>query len=285
MWSVNQWYSQGTRFNHQGHDVFYRQEGVGDTLVLLHGFPTASWDWHRVWDNLTRHYRVIAADFIGFGHSAKPTNFDYSLKSQADMVEALLKDRGVEQYHVLAHDIGDSVAQELLARDLERNQHRIVSCCLLNGGLFPETHRPTRTQQLLLGPFGFMVSRLMNLRRFIESFTILFPPSTRPRPSELEDLYSLIRFNNGTHITHKLIQYIVERRENRERWLAALQQARCPLRLIDGVNDPVSGQHMVDRYKELIPNPDVVEIPDCGHYPQWERPDEVLKSYFEFRGH
>jgi len=283
MWSVKQWYEQGSGFTFRNHTVFYRQEGVGEVLVLLHGFPTSSWDWHRIWDALTMRYRVIAFDFIGYGHSAKPAHFDYSLMTQADLVEELLLQLGVSQYHLLAHDVGDSVAQELLARDQERKQNRVSSCCLLNGGLFPETHRPTRTQQLLLGPFGFMVSRLMNLRRFSESFSILFPPATRPRPSELEDLYSLVRYNNGSRITHKLINYIIERRHNRGRWLSALQHVSCPLRLIDGINDPVSGQHMVDRYRELIPNPDVAVISDCGHYPQWERPDEVLKNYFEFR--
>ncbi len=284
MWSVKQWYEQGSEFSFLNHTVFYRQEGVGEVLVLLHGFPTSSWDWHRIWDALTLRYRVIAFDFLGYGHSAKPSYFDYSLMAQADLVEELLQHLGVNHYHLLAHDVGDTVAQELLARDQERKQDRIASCCLLNGGLFPETHRPTRTQQLLLGPFGFMVSRLMNLRRFSESFSILFPPATRPRPSELEDLYGLIRFNNGSRITHKLINYIIERRQHRERWLSALQQVKCPLRLIDGVDDPVSGQHMVDRYRELIPHPDVALIFDCGHYPQWERPDEVLRSYFEFRG-
>jgi pimeloyl-ACP methyl ester carboxylesterase len=55
------------------------------------------------------------------------------------------------------------------------------------------------------------------------------------------------------------------------------------LRLIDGVDDPVSGAHMVARYRELIPNPDVVEIHECGHYPQMDLPQIVLESYFEFR--
>jgi pimeloyl-ACP methyl ester carboxylesterase len=284
MWSVRQWYEQGSEFSFRNHTVFYRQEGVGEVLVLLHGFPTSSWDWYRVWDALTLRYRVIAFDFMGYGHSAKPVRFDYSLMTQSDLLEALLEQLGVGQYHLLAHDVGDSVAQELLARDQERKQARIQSCCLLNGGLFPETHRPTRTQQLLLGPFGFMVSRLMNLRRFSESFSILFPPSTRPRASELEELFSLIRYNNGSRITHKLIHYIMERRQYRERWLSALQQAGCPLRLIDGVSDPVSGIHMVERYRELIPRPDVVTLEDCGHYPQWERPEEVLRNYIEFRG-
>jgi pimeloyl-ACP methyl ester carboxylesterase len=62
-----------------------------------------------------------------------------------------------------------------------------------------------------------------------------------------------------------------------------LQKANCPIRLIDGLEDPVSGKHMVERYRELIPKADVAELAGCGHYPQLEKPEDVLNKYAEFR--
>jgi pimeloyl-ACP methyl ester carboxylesterase len=53
--------------------------------------------------------------------------------------------------------------------------------------------------------------------------------------------------------------------------------------LIDGLADPISGEHMVQRYRELVPNADVCELPKIGHYPQIEAPDRVLDGYLEFR--
>jgi pimeloyl-ACP methyl ester carboxylesterase len=47
--------------------------------------------------------------------------------------------------------------------------------------------------------------------------------------------------------------------------------------------DPVSGAHLVKRYRELVASPNVTELPDVGHYPQTEQPDAVLSAYFEFR--
>ena len=73
-----------------------------------------------------------------------------------------------------------------------------------------------------------------------------------------------------------------ERADNRERWVGGMQKTIVPLRLIDGVYDPISGQHMVDRYKEIIPNSDVIELADIGHFPLVEAPNAVLKAYFEF---
>jgi pimeloyl-ACP methyl ester carboxylesterase len=282
-YSIDQWHKKGKWFNYNGHQIFYVVEGSGEPLILLHGFPTSSWDWHKLWDTLTQTYQVITPDFIGFGFSDKPKNYTYSIKDQAGLVEQLRLNLQIDHYHLLTHDIGDTVAQELLARQMDRQEHKIKSCCLLNGGLFPETHRATRTQKLLLSWFGPLVAKMSSYKRFVSSFSILFPDQTRPSEYELHSLYDLIKYNNGDEITHLLIRYIIERRQNRNRWLTALQKANCPLRLIDGLDDPVSRVHMVARYKELIPDPDIIEIPGCGHYPQMEAPEITLNSYSQFR--
>ena len=280
--ALTQWKSSGRYFQYRGHSIFYKTEGAGTPLLLLHGFPTSSWDWSSLWAALNDKYQLIALDFIGFGLSDKPRHYAYSLQDQAELTEQLLKHVGISRYHILAHDIGDSVAQELLARKFDRKSNQILSCCFLNGGLFPETHRPTRAQKLLLGPFGFLISRLFSYRAFSKSFSIIFfqPPSEQ----ELRCHYELITHHNGLRIAHKLIRYILERRVNRERWLAAIQHANCQLLLIDGVSDPVSGAHMVKRYRELVPLSSVVEIEGCGHYPQLEKPGLVLQAYLTFRG-
>jgi pimeloyl-ACP methyl ester carboxylesterase len=282
-YTSHQWLETGTWFLYRGHRIFYRIEGNGQPLILLHGFPTSSWDWHRLWDSLRNSYQLIALDFIGYGFSDKPRNYTYSIDDQATLLEHLLAHLKIGTYHLLSHDVGDTVAQELLARQLDRSEHRILSVCLLNGGLFPETHRATAMQKLLLSRIGFIVARLSTSKRFVASFSILFPVATRPTVDEMRELYSLITYKSGTKIMHRLIKYIIERRENRSRWVGALQKANCPIRLIDGLEDPVSGKHMVERYRELIPQADVVELAGCGHYPQLEKPEDVLNKYAEFR--
>ena len=114
------WRSAGQTFSFNGHDIRYWTAGQGEPLLLIHGFPTASWDWHYLWAALAERYQVIACDMLGFGDSAKPRGHAYSLLEQADLQQALLAHLGVaEPVHILAHDYGDSVAQELLARHHE----------------------------------------------------------------------------------------------------------------------------------------------------------------------
>jgi pimeloyl-ACP methyl ester carboxylesterase len=63
-----------------------------------------------------------------------------------------------------------------------------------------------------------------------------------------------------------------------------MQTTRVPLRLVNGPDDPVSGAHMVARYRELIPAPDTVSLPGIGHYPQVEAPSAVLDAFLQFHG-
>lgn len=284
--SPAQWRTAGNLFSWREHSIFYRDDGAGPTaLLLIHGFPTASWDYARLWPSLrARFNRLVTLDMLGFGFSDKPAAHRYTLMEQADLHEALLSKLGVRRVHVLAHDYGVSVVQELLARHRERGPGRveIVSAVLLNGGLFPETHRITAMQKLLRSPLGFVVTRLMNERRFGKSFSRVFGPQTKPGPDELRDFWELIAHNNGSRVMHRLIAYVEERRKHRERWVGALQKTQIPIRLINGPQDPVSGAHMAARYRELIAQPDVVSLPGIGHYPQTEALQQVLQALSAF---
>ena len=281
--ALAQWRGQGRNFVFNGHSIRYWTAGQGAPLLLIHGFPTAAWDWHYLWAPLAERYQVIACDMLGFGDSAKPRGHAYSLLEQADLQQALLAHLNISApVHVLAHDYGDSVAQELLARHYQQRL-RLASCVFLNGGLFPETHHPVLVQKLLLGPLGGLFGRLFNRRTLAANFAKVFGPQTQPSSAELDDFWQLIATNNGPAVMHRLIRYMPERRVQRERWLTAMQRGEVPLRLIDGGVDPISGAHMLARYRELVPNPDCVLLENIGHYPQTEAPDAVLRHYLEFR--
>lgn len=280
--TFQKWYELGSRFRFNNHAIFYKDEGIGDALLCLHGFPTASWDWYRVWPELTSRFRVIAPDMLGFGYSDKPRK-NYSMLEQADLHEQLLAELGIKKVHILAHDIGDTVTQEILARHLEKPKFEIETVCLLNGGLFPETHRPRTIQTLLLKPIiGAIISQMYSRNAFQKTFNGIFGANSQPTEDEIDEFWALLMKNDGKGIFHKLIRYIPERVNYRERWVNALQKASMPLKLIDGLADPVSGTDMVQRYRELIPNPNVTELLGIGHYPQVEAPEAVLKAYFEF---
>jgi pimeloyl-ACP methyl ester carboxylesterase len=288
MYTIQQWQSIGQTVKLLGHDIFYIDvpavESKRGTIFLIHGFPTSSWDWVSIWSDLTKHYRLIALDMLGFGFSEKPNPHSYSIHQQADICETLIGHLNLDEFHVLAHDYGDTVAQEMLARQNSGvGVGRWQSSCFLNGGLFPETHKARLVQKLLLSPIGGLVNKLSGKKQFEKSFSAVFGQDTKPSQQELDNFWRLICLNQGDRLFYRMISYMSDRKQHRERWLSALINAGCPIGLINGSADPVSGAHMVARFIELLGNNYFIsEHKALGHYPQVEGPQEVLSAYKAF---
>ena len=122
-------------------------------MTMLHGFPSSSHDWARAAPQLVTEHALLLPDFLGFGASDKPADHHYSLTEQADLIEALWAHEGVVATVLVAHDYAVSVTQELLARRSEGALRvDIVAVHLLNGGLYPDLHRPEPIQTALLDP-------------------------------------------------------------------------------------------------------------------------------------
>ncbi|NQD37154.1 alpha/beta hydrolase [Permianibacter sp. IMCC34836] len=294
--SIEQWSASGSYMRWQNQQIFVRSAGAGEALLLIHGFPTASWDWQQVAAGLQHRFRIICFDMIGFGLSDKPRNFQYSIAAQADLAEAVLAHFGITRARVLAHDYGDTVAQELLARQLEGQieghqegqqegqqaghaRWQLQQLFLLNGGLFPESHRPVLLQTLLASPLGGLLAALTRYPRFAANMQRICAHSLSA--AELNGMWQLLTRQDGLRVMAKLIAYMAERKRWRERWVGALIQADIPVRLIAGMADPISGAHMVARYRELIPAPDVVELAGVGHYPQLQASAAVVAAITE----
>jgi pimeloyl-ACP methyl ester carboxylesterase len=289
---LERWRSSGRTFDYLGFEVFYRHEGTGPVLLLVHGYPFSSYDWHAIWQALSERFTLIAPDMLGMGFSAKPVEYDYSVHDHADMHEALLEHLGVSELHVLAHDIGDSVGQELLSRFEERREHsrpyEIRSITWLNGGMFVEAYRPRVIQKLTARtPLGGLFARYPRL--FLSDAVLrpavreVFGPNTKPSDELWRRFSELLDYNDGRRVAHKVGRFILDRYRHRNRWVRAMRETRVPMRFIDGPYDPNSGRHMAARYAELIPEPDVVLLGDeIGHWPQIEDPEGVLTHLLEF---
>ncbi|MDJ0643523.1 MAG: alpha/beta hydrolase [Erythrobacter sp.] len=281
-----EWRAKAKYFDFQGHQIAYwtGENTNARPLLLVHGFPTCAWDWMPVWETLGATHWLIACDMLGFGLSDKPRS-GYSIHRQTDLQEALLAHLGVGEFDALVHDYGVSVGQELLARNLEGSGATgLGEVVFLNGGIFPDQHRPRPIQKLGVSPLGFLVGLLMSRKSFGKSFSEVFGPDTQPSETELDEFWTFISHNSGNRITHKLLHYIADRVEHKERWEAALVGAQDRIGLINGAQDPVSGKHAYDKWREVVPNARHHLLPNVGHYPQVEAPGEVAAKALEWFG-
>ena len=259
------------------HRVFTRVQGEGPWLTVLHGFPTSSLDFAGVVARLAAERRLLCLDFIGFGESDRPLDHLYSIEEQADAVEAVWAAHGVTATGVLAHDYGDSVAQELLWRSSQgRGTARLDFLVLANGGIYPDLHRPQPAQLALLDPEqGPALAAAIDGAGFAAVLEPTFAPGRMPDPAGLGRLWQAQARGGGTANLHLLIRYIDDRRRRERDWVGALEGADLPLGFVWGMLDPISGAHIAERILERFPAATIRRLDGVGHWPPLEAPDEV----------
>lgn len=271
--TVRDWRDGGRWLPTQAGRVFVRS-GADEppTVLLLHGFPSSSYDFRSVIVHLG--YRSwLTLDFLGFGLSDKPRPHRYSLLEQADIVQAVVADEAAGPVVLIAHDMGTSVATELLARDLDGglpfDLQRVV---LSNGSVILERASLRPIQNVLRGRLGPLAARLANRRMFTREFARLFTAAHPLSAQEATAQWALLSYNEGHRIMHLLSAYLDERVRYAARWHGAVRDWPKPLGFVWGLDDPVATTNVLDGLRELRPGAAVVELPGLGHYPQIEDP-------------
>ena len=262
----------------RAHRVFTRVEGEGPWMTFLHGFPTSSFDFAAVVAQLTGARRTLCLDLVGFGESDRPLDHVYSIEEQADVVEAVWAAHSVAETDLVAHDYGDTVAQELLwRRQTGRGTAAIGSVVLANGGIYPDLHRPQPSQLALLDPEqGPALSAAIDEPLMAAVLQPTFAPGRVPDAAAMHTLWRVLERGGGPRNLHLLIHYIDDRRRREADWVAALEQAALPLGFAWGMLDPISGAHIAERIVERFPAAPRRLLDGVGHWPPLEAPDEVV---------
>jgi len=165
---TNLWEQKGAYINYKNFDfkVFTIESGNSNaaaehTLLLVHGFPESSYSYHKVVKVLQNRFkRIILFDFLGFGFSDKPVaNYTYSIFEQTDLAFAILEHFKISGCHVVAHDMGNTVVTEMIARanqDLLPGWFKegFKSITFTNGNMVVEKAKLRITQKILLTEIG-----------------------------------------------------------------------------------------------------------------------------------
>jgi pimeloyl-ACP methyl ester carboxylesterase len=250
-------------------------------LLILHGFPTSSFDYAGVLDGLRAGRRVLLFDGLGYGLSAKPDR-PYTLSLQADLAMAFVAELGLTRLALLSHDFGDTVGGELLARRAEGSWPvEVTRRVVTNGSIYIAQAHLTAGQQLLLSlpdeklPPEAPIDAASLTRSLRETYS---PAASMPPDDLLPATVAQIIHDDGHLILTRLIRYIEERRQNEARFTGAIESDPSPLHIVWGMDDPIAVPSMVDTLLAARPDATVVRLDGVGHYPMVEAPALFLAA-------
>jgi pimeloyl-ACP methyl ester carboxylesterase len=269
-------------------EVFHVEFGdpEGPVLLLVHGWPTSSFDWSAVAGKLSARFRVCALDFPGHGFSDKPQGWGYSLVRDEELIEFYLAEViGADAGVIVAHDRGDSVALLHAARCAQgRSAMRLQHLVLSNGNIFLPLSNLTPAQRHILDerswPQIAAVLTAPGLAAGLGAST--FTPPRTPEDPEVEALSAIFGHDDGIKVLHETIQYLDERAKDEQAWLAGLSQASFPVTMVWGLNDTVApprvASYVWNEYLMGKPGSNrLYFIPDANHYLQVDRPDAFVQ--------
>jgi len=279
------WEAGGVRVRVGGHDIWGKvlpatTRTDRPPLLVIHGFPTCSFDWNRAVPTLRAERDVVVLDLLGFGLSDKP-DLRYGLRRYADGVEAIVAHFGLDHVDLVTHDLGDSVGGELLARSLEGALgFTIGRRALSNGSIYIEMAHLTAGQQFLLGlPDERNASVAADGGVAYAAGVIgTFAPGSTIDPVDRAGFVAMALRQDGLSLLPRTIRYIEDRRAEQGRFTGAIERHPSPVGVVWGDADPVAIHAMAERFVGVRTDAPLITLEGVGHYPMVEAPQRFADA-------
>lgn len=282
---VGEWAARATTMMVDGDDVAVwdvpaSEEERHEPLLIIHGFPTSSYDWALLVPRLARHRRVVCFDMLGFGLSAKPDRA-YTIALQADVAQGVVAGLGIERLALMTHDVGDTVGGELLARSLEGTWPvEVTRRVVTNGSIYIGIAQLTDGQKMLLDQPDALLPQGIGPELMAASLVATLAPGHAD--VDMGGHAELVCHDDGDRLLPRIIRYIEERRANERRFTGAIETHPSPLHVVWGPEDPIAVPEMADRLHAAHPGSTRTWLPGAGHYPMVEDPDAFLAAVVPF---
>lgn len=259
--------------------MHYIDEGEGEPIVFVHGTPTWSFVWRQQIKALSRQYRCIAPDHLGFGLSEKPTDFSYTPEAHAQNLESLILHLQLKQITLVVHDFGGLIGLPYALKH-SANVKRIV---ILNSWMWSlEDEKP------IMKASNFMSSGLGKFLYTRLSFSprVLLPKGYYNRKHLTKDIHQhyLKPFTSASD-RRGTWQFAIELKQSHE-FFQKLWEQRDTLRAIPklilwGEKDKLLPFHFLNKWHQAFPGAKIVKF-EAGHFLQEEKGGEVSDQIKEF---
>lgn len=280
----------GQFFQQTGGRYHYLDEGAGEPLLMLHGNPTWSFYYRQLVLALRGDYRCLVPDHIGCGRSDKPgaADYDYTLSQRIADLEAWLEHLGIsENITLILHDWGGMIGMGYAMRYPERIKRLVI----LNTGAFhlpPEKPLPWMLRLVRDTDFGAWAVRYLNAFALGAAWVA---PTRRRLSAPVRNAY-LAPYNSPANriATLRFVQDIplklgdpaYDLVSESQAALAAGVFAHVPALICWGMRDFVFDHHFLKRWRAYLPQAEVYQFHDGGHYILEDAADEIIPLVQDF---
>lgn len=268
-------------FDVNGIKMHYIDEGIGETILFIHGTPSWSFDYRNIIKKMKSNFRCIAVDQIGFGLSDKPENYNYSTRNHSLTLEKFIEEKELQDITLVVHDFGGPIGLNFAIN----NPERIKNIVILNSWLWSSENdiEFKKLKKILSSPLLPFLYRYLNFSpKFILPKSFAEKKLSRSLLSQYTKPFANKSERNGAlAFAYSLL--------NDQNWFEEIWSKRDlitnkPTLFIWGMKDPVIKPHNLEKFEGAFLNSKTVKLDKCGHFPQEENPDIVSDAISNFIG-
>ncbi|MFC1809107.1 alpha/beta fold hydrolase [Candidatus Omnitrophota bacterium] len=256
----------------------YTDVGIGQPVVMIHDFGTFSYTWYTMLDHLTVPRRYIALDLKGFGYSDKTDDIKYSTFHQARLLSDFINTLKLKNVILVGHSYGGAVC--LFSILLEEIKKRVAGLVLINSmGYFKKLPQfieklrvPVITSETLVSLTNEMLTKDLIEQGYHDLSKI--------RKERIDEYAGALAIPGAKLSVFKGARHILD--NDADYMHFRFNQIRVPTLILWGEQDRINSVYDAHRFYEDIPHSDLVLVPECGHFPQEECPEETAQYLTKF---
>ena len=258
-----------------GLPVHYQEKGTGTPIVLIHGYTSSTYTWKDVFEQLSRTFRVIAVDLKGFGFTAKPDG-DYTRRAQGDLVIRFLDHLKIDQ----AILCGNSMGGEVSLNAAVRYPQRILALVLVDSAGVTVSNTGSVSPPIMQMPFigpAFAALALTSDSWIRDGLKKSFYDQSKVTDDRVAAYYRPLKTRGGQRAAFQ-----ARAQAGLDRVEPEIGKIGQPTLIIWGAEDQLIPIDAGRKLNSLIKGSRLVVIDQCGHVPQEEMPERLVREVEAF---
>ena len=262
-------------------EMHYEDQGSGPVILFVHGTPTNSYEYRHLIAALSKRFRCIAPDHLGFGQSSRPPSFAYTPEAHANVLKEFVERLDLHDVTLVVHDFGGPIGLPLALE----TKSRVARVILMNTWAWPIDDDPkmARGASFIGGAMGRLLYRYANA-----SLRLIMPSAYGDKSKLTKEIHrkylDVFRDRDSrVLVLHQLAKSLRGSRAHYQSLLDRIDRlSTIPVLIVWGLKDSAFQPYQLERWRKLLPAAKVVTIDGAGHWPHEEEPARVIDAFNGF---